>query len=205
MIRSRSRLVAALCGVLGFGLLIGFALGRAGSSGDDVPADRSADAGFVRDMTVHHAQAVAMGETIRGRTDDADLALLAADIVLTQQAQIGRFSGWLEQWELPMTSLEPPMWWAPGMDHDMAGMEHTMPGMATPDQLAALETTPVDDAEVDFLTLMIEHHRGGVEMAEAIVPITDRPEIRRIAEGIIESQRSEITVMETMIQARVES
>ena len=63
-------------------------------------------------MSVHHAQAVEMAFIVRDRTDDPDVRTMAYDIINTQRAQLGMFSGWLQQWELPQTSVRPPMEWA---------------------------------------------------------------------------------------------
>jgi uncharacterized protein (DUF305 family) len=57
------------------------------------PGNDSAEAGFARDMIVHHAQAVQMAEIIRDKTNSDDMRLLAADISLTQQGQIGIMQG----------------------------------------------------------------------------------------------------------------
>src|SRR5215203_2460385 len=119
--------------------------GSDGAGDSATPRDSSPEAGFARDMSVHHAQAVAMAEAIRGRTSDPDLRLLATDIALGQQRQIGRMSGWLDEWQLPQTSTAAPMVWIrvdnlldgatmAGMDHggsDMSvGPGELMPGMA---------------------------------------------------------------------------
>src|SRR5919199_3686100 len=37
------------------------------------PADSSAEAGFARDMVVHHAQAVQMAEIVRDRTESEEI------------------------------------------------------------------------------------------------------------------------------------
>lgn len=57
------------------------------------PGEDSAATGFARDMRAHHEQGVEMAEIMRDRTDDPALRLLATDIALTQQAQIGRMRG----------------------------------------------------------------------------------------------------------------
>ena len=57
--------------------------------------------GFARDMMVHHAQAVEMAEIVRDKTENENVRILATDIALTQQAQIGQMQGWLAVWELP--------------------------------------------------------------------------------------------------------
>jgi len=49
------------------------------------PGNDSAEAGFARDMIVHHAQAVQMAEIIRDNTDSPDMRVLATDMSLTQQ------------------------------------------------------------------------------------------------------------------------
>ncbi len=89
------------------------------------PGEGSAEAGFARDMMVHHAQAVEMAEIVRDKTQNEEIWTLASDIALTQQAQIGIMQGWLGVWGLPTTGEEPAMAW---MGHPMEGL---MPGMAT--------------------------------------------------------------------------
>ena len=49
---------------------------------------------------------------------------------------------------------------------------------------------------------MIEHHKGGVEMAEAVLPLTDRTEVTYLADTIVAGQQAEIATMEEMLAAR---
>ena len=98
------------------------------------PSDTSPEAGFARDMSTHHAQAVAMAEAIRDRTEDPDLKLLATDIALGQQGQIGRMSGWLDEWGLSISSTNAPMAWITddsGDDSGHDGMDMGDGGTAT--------------------------------------------------------------------------
>src|SRR5699024_1641238 len=44
------------------------------------PGDDSAEAGFARDMSEHHAQAVQMSQLVMQRTEDEDVRRLAVDI-----------------------------------------------------------------------------------------------------------------------------
>src|SRR5215212_2295350 len=76
------------------------------------PGEGSPEAGFARDMIVHHAQAVQMAEIVRDRTDSEDVRILAADIALGQQAQIGIMQGWLGAWGLPPAPSPPGRGWA---------------------------------------------------------------------------------------------
>jgi uncharacterized protein (DUF305 family) len=74
-----------------------------------------------------------------------------------------------------------------------------MPGMATPDEIAALTAASGDDAVRLFLTLMIAHHEGGVAMADAALARTDVPPVVTLATGIQRAQRGEIIVMQDLL------
>jgi uncharacterized protein (DUF305 family) len=159
------------------------------------PGNDSPEAGFARDMMVHHAQAVEMAEIVRDKTENERVRTLATDISLTQQAQIGQMQGWLAVWGLPTTGPGPPMAW---MGHPM---EDRMPGMATPEQIDDLQASSPEEADELFLRLMITHHEAAIPMAEAILQRTDRPEATQLAEAIEASQQSEIGTMREMLKS----
>ena len=161
------------------------------------PSNDSAEAGFARDMIVHHAQAVQMAEIVRDKTKSDSMRLLASDISLTQQAQIGIMQGWLGAWVLPLTGSEPAMAW---MGHPTEGL---MPGMATPEEIDRLYTLPPDRADVLFLRLMIAHHEAAIPMAQAVLKRTDEPEVSQLATSIITSQKAEIENMKGMVEKMV--
>jgi len=160
------------------------------------PGDDSADANFLRDMVVHHDQAVSMALIMRDRTDDELLDTLATDILLTQLGQIGMMRGWLDQWNLPLVSEDPHMAW---MGHPVEGL---MPGMATPEEVEQLRTLPRTEAEILFCRLMIRHHAAGIEMAQAAVERVDDAETKRLAETIIQGQFLEIQYLQDALTAR---
>lgn len=171
------------------------------------PAEGSVDAGFARDMQVHHAQAVELATLVRDRTDDEDVRRLALDIMLTQQQQQGQMFGWLASWGLPQASTAPAMAWAEhghdtGGTADAGAAPDAMPGLVSDAQLALLEASTGVEAERVFLALMIPHHEGGVEMAELAVDRAARPEVRTLASSIVTSQRAEIAVLEEMLAER---
>lgn len=206
--RPRGRVVAGL--VLGAVLLtvVGFVGGRVSVSVPDIPATDSAAAGFLRDMQVHHAQAVEMALLVRDRTDDETIRTIAYDMAVTQAGQSGQMYGLLDGWGLPQRSSLPAMAWTeqPAVDgsggHQMdADAPAGMPGMATQQQLAALRAATGDEAVRLFLELMIPHHEGGLEMAEAVLARTTVPQVVSLATGIERAQRSEIAVMQDLLAA----
>ncbi|MFM9367522.1 DUF305 domain-containing protein [Streptomyces sp. Da 82-17] len=190
----------------------------ASATSASVPGADSADAGFARDMAVHHQQAVEMSFVVRDRTDDEEVRRLAYDIANTQANQRGMMLGWLDMWGLPKVSSGAPMAWmgtAEGGHGSESGHSgHSghgsgsgkggplMPGMATKADLARLEKASGERAEVLFLQLMTAHHKGGVHMAEGCVDRC-RPGVQRdLAQGMVTAQESELSLMADLLKAR---
>jgi uncharacterized protein (DUF305 family) len=76
------------------------------------------------------------------------------------------------------------------MGHEMSA--GSMTGMATDDQLAALNTATGRDLDLMFLDLMTAHHRGGIEMANYAAAHAADPRVRALAERMASVQTSEI-------------
>ncbi|MEV5439488.1 DUF305 domain-containing protein [Streptomyces sp. NPDC052682] len=166
------------------------------------PAAGSADAGFARDMAVHHQQAVEMSYIVRDRTKDEEVRRLAYDIAQTQANQRGMLLGWLDLWGLPKVSSEPPMSWM-GMGDMASGKDGAlMPGMATNSELKKLQTLSGRQAEVFYLQLMTDHHKGGIHMAEGCVDKCSVGVEKRLAQGMVDAQESEIALMADMLKER---
>jgi uncharacterized protein (DUF305 family) len=163
------------------------------------PGQNSADAGFLRDMSEHHAQAVTMSMAVRDRSRDDSVRGIAYDIALTQQAEIGMMRGWLLTWKLRTARVGPPMTWA---DAQHRGHGAGMPGMATAAELQRLTGASGRDADALFLRLMLDHHRGGLSMAQAALDRVGDPQVRRFARLVWLNQTDEITQMRRLLQAR---
>jgi uncharacterized protein (DUF305 family) len=186
--------IPVLVAVLFVGILAGAALALLLASRS--PGEDSAEAGFARDMMVHHAQAVEMAEIVRDRTESEEMRTLATDISLTQQGQIGQMQGWLAVWGLSPTGTGPAMAW---MGHPTEGR---MPGMASTKEIEELREVPPEEMDIRFLQLMIPHHQAAIPMAEAALERSDRPEVERLAQAIAASQGAEIEAMQDLLQSR---
>lgn len=194
---------------------LAFAVGRFstfGAQGAGAPGTDSPEAGFSRDMQVHHAQAIEMAMEIYRKTDDEQLRVLAYDIATGQSAQRGEMYDWLVQWGLSQAG-GPMMQW---MDASDAGHAHggsssepmtdeearKAMGMASDAELSALAAASGQEADCLFLELMIRHHEGAIPMAEALIELGTDPRALQVAESIEAGQTAEIDAMQSM-QARL--
>jgi uncharacterized protein (DUF305 family) len=186
-----------------------FAVGRLSTSFVSTPSNTSAAAGFARDMQVHHDQGVELAMIIRDRSSDESIRGLAYDIATSQSNQSGQMLAWLNEWKLPQASPEPAMTWmtrptltGAGHDHGTEGAHSPgdpMPGLATRAQITELQGLEGPAAEKLFLQLMIAHHQGAVEMAEAVLDRTEVPVVINLATSIVKAQTSEIDYMTTLL------
>ncbi|GAA1806827.1 hypothetical protein GCM10009749_13850 [Agromyces neolithicus] len=195
-----------------------FSIGRLSTLAEPTPTTTSAEAGFARDMQVHHQQGVELAMIIRDLTDDPDVRLLGYDIATTQAQQAGQMYGWLAEWNLLQAGSEPSMTWMtrpaePGAGHathdgdsDGSHTTHTpgepMPGLATSEQIEELRGLEGTAAEVMFLELMIAHHQGAVEMAEAALERSSNDVVVDLSNSIVASQQAEIDLMNDMLVER---
>jgi uncharacterized protein (DUF305 family) len=71
--------------------------------------------------------------------------------------------------------------------------------MAIMDQ--GMQRAPMNgEADHDFVTMMIPHHQGAVDMAKAVLLYTRDPAMRNLAQGIITEQQYEIQLMQTWLE-----
>ena len=185
--------------LLGGGLAVALGIGRDG--GVAVPAADSVEAGFSRDMAIHHLQGVEMANLALERSEDREVRQLAFDISSTQTNQTGRMQGWLSLWGVQPTGGEVMAWMADG-GHGHASTDGLMPGMATEAELAELRSLSGTAFDVEFLRLMIRHHQGGLGMAEYAAENADVPAVARLARTIAETQSAETGTMSDMLAAR---
>jgi uncharacterized protein (DUF305 family) len=193
--------VGGVVAVLVLGVLAGRALPTA-------PGANSVDVGFSRDMATHHGQAVSMAYTAIQRAPTPEVRQLAVDIASTQGNQAGRMQQLLLSWDQPLSSAgRPVMGWMAGTDlharHEVEQAQgRIMPGMATAAEMARLNSETGEAFEVDFLQLMLRHHRGGIEMAQFGAAHATTPEVRDLARAIVASQEAESQLLTSYLGAR---
>ncbi|CCQ18459.1 Lipoprotein [Rhodococcus sp. AW25M09] len=150
-----------------------------------------ADVMFAQMMYPHHAQAVQMAEMAQGRTDNPDVLALAAEIDAAQQPEMDQMTAWLAEWGQP----------APTADMGaMSGMNHSSgSGMMTQQDMDALMASSGPEFDRQWLTMMIAHHTGAIEMANTEISGGSNPDAQEMARTIVTSQQQEIETMQGLL------
>ncbi|WP_425315485.1 DUF305 domain-containing protein [Streptomyces viridochromogenes] len=154
------------------------------------------DVSFAQGMIPHHQQALEMAELAADRASSAQVKDLAARIEKAQDPEIRTMSGWLKTWGEDVPSA------APGMDHSghSGGSDASgMPGMMGEDDMAELSKASGKTFDTLFLTLMVEHHEGAVEMAEGEKAKGEYGPATELADDVITAQTAEIKEMNKLL------
>lgn len=170
--------------VLGFGLGMQF-VDRTGKTPD---APNNVSVGFLNDMLDHHDQAVEMATVTLGKPSiSGSVKLFATEILIFQRWEIGLMDARFDAWGIERSDDQVAMAWM-----GMATTPERMPGMANDKQMASLRNATGREADRLFLTLMREHHRGGVHMAETASLRANDQMISALASRMAYNQRVEI-------------
>jgi uncharacterized protein (DUF305 family) len=147
---------------------------------------------FIVMMIPHHEGAIAMAELAESRATHPEIKQLET-IKTTQNQEIEQMQAWYKEWYgTDVPTLGPGM----GMGHmsmGHRGMGHGSGGMMGTDLYALENAAEFDRA---FIEQMIPHHQMAVMMASMVLSNATRPEIRELAQSIIDSQSAEIEQMQ---------
>ncbi|WP_329249739.1 DUF305 domain-containing protein [Streptomyces canus] len=174
------------------------------ASSPSVSAETSADAhnaqdvSFAQGMIPHHQQAIEMAELADGRAASTQVKDLAARVEKAQGPEISTMTGWLKSWDEKVPES------MPGMDHSgMEGMEgmEGMAGMMDSADMGKLKKASGKDFDSMFLTMMVEHHEGAVEMATTEKAKGQYKAATAMAGDIVTAQNAEISEMKKLLGA----
>ena len=177
--------------------------------GKPAPAPQSGmmtrpDQFFIEMMIPHHQDAVEMANLALTRAKRPEIKQLAEAIKRDQTREIQQMRGWYKAW---YGKDVPPVPMGTGMMGNRQGMGTGMgmgQGMMTQNgmmhtDLVALKNA--SDFDKEFVRQMIPHHQMAVHMAQMVLNQKTRPEIRTLAQSIIQSQTAEIKQMQQWQQA----
>ena len=112
------------------------------------------DVVFLQQMIIHHQQALTMSSLASARTNSKDILDLAGRIEKSQDDEIVFMNEWLAERNIQSSS------------HHAHHIK--MMGMASPEDLEKLIASQAVDFDKMFLTLMIKHHEGAIDMVKKL-------------------------------------
>ena len=154
-----------------------------------------ADVKFAQSMIPHHQQAVVMAKMAESHASSPDVKSLAAKIEAAQGPEIATMTGWLKAWGKDVPSADG----MGGMDHGAGG--DGMPGMMGESEMNDLDTATGSGFDRMFLTMMIEHHTGAIEMAKTEQADGQNQDAVALAKKIEADQTAEIAVMKDLLKS----
>lgn len=153
------------------------------------PADADYDLRFIDGMAVHHQGAVVMAEEALTKAQHPQLKKLAQDIIAAQNSEISQMKEWRTAWYPQADSA--PMAYHSQMGHMMPMSEEQKQGMMMSMDLGSAD----GEFDLRFINAMLPHHEGALVMAQDALGKSSHPEIKKLAQDILTSQKQEIAQM----------
>jgi uncharacterized protein (DUF305 family) len=153
--------------------------GHTAQAAGDLSSD---DVMFLQMMIPHHQQAIDISDLALTKSEDAELLALAKNIRDEQGAEIVKMKAWLEE--------------ANASSHSDS---HSMDGMLSDAELAALDKATGKSFNVLWLKAMTGHHTGAIDMA-AMIENAKSAEIKSFGQSIVASQSAQNKQMALMIK-----
>ena len=151
-----------------------------------------ADVVFVQGMIAHHDQAILMSDMALADSANASTSVtdLAQRIKDAQNPEVNMMTNWLSTWDMPMQMES-------NGDSSMGDMGHS--GLMSDSEMASMDGKMGSEFDKTWLELMIKHHQGALDMANAIKQDGMNSDVMNLADQIISGQSAEITEMEQML------
>jgi uncharacterized protein (DUF305 family) len=149
-------------------------------------------------MIGHHAQAIEMARFAPTHGASSSIQVLAERIINAQQDEIATMERWLRDRSLPLPGPADA-----AHDHGGQGAHRMlMPGMLTPEQMGQLDAARGAEFDRLFLTFMIQHHQGALQMVNTLFGSAGAANddfVYKLASEIHAEQETEIERMNQML------
>lgn len=137
--------------------------------------DTPYDALFIDSMIVHHQGAITMAQEALEKAQHTELKMFAQNVIIVQNGEITQMQKWRQDW-YPKLAI------SVGTGMDMGDM------IVTQDDRFSYD--------VRWINSMISHHQAAVIMAKEALTKAEHPDIKNIAQAIIDAQTAEISQLE---------
>jgi uncharacterized protein (DUF305 family) len=164
--------------------------GQDSGSAPPAPPFNQADVDYAVDMSMHHSQGVSMAELAATQARSPKVKALATRIRQAQGKEVDRIAGWLNDWQAKGATMPP---------HGHSDDAPDVPGMMNPDEIAKLERASGRAFDRLFLSMMIRHHQGAIQLAEHETKSGASAEAKDVAQNLITTQSAEMREMKQLL------
>jgi uncharacterized protein (DUF305 family) len=152
-------------------------------AGMKIKPSNDVDRDFVAMMVPHHQGAIDMAEAELSYGHSELLRRLAQEIIVTQQEEIAEM-----RLALVSTAASPS-----SRPEEASFLARSNAAMAR--MMAGMKIKPSNDVDRDFVAMMVPHHQGAIDMAEAELSYGHNEPLLGLAQEIIATQEQQIVVM----------
>lgn len=129
---------------------------------------------FITMMSEHHAGAVAMANYVLKDAKHQEIRTLAANIISAQTKELADMKSWAAKW----------------------GYTYSAPSqMLIDENTASFKGKTGDALDKQFLSDMLAHHQGALDMATLSATRANHAEIKTLSDNIVSTQTNEIALM----------
>ena len=147
--------------------------------------DSHYDHRFIDMMIPHHEGAIMMAKDALEHANRPELKKMAQGMITSQQKEIDQMKAWRAKW------------YGEGKPSGMPDASEMMKHMSMMNDSMVKNLGQKDgDYEDRFIDAMIPHHEGAINMAGDASAKANHPEIKKMAQAIIDGQKAEIAQME---------
>jgi uncharacterized protein (DUF305 family) len=162
------------------------------------PRFTAAGVHFMSGMIAHHTQAIVMTGWATSHGAGPAVQALAERIAVSQTDEIKFMQDWLQDRHQAVPPSDPSGYGMAGMGQPML-----MPGMLAPPQMAQLDSAHGAKFDRLFLTDMIMHHTGAIDMVHQLNTSGEQQDdaLSMYATNVEADQSAEIARMQRMLEA----
>lgn len=135
---------------------------------------------FIQEMIPHHQEAIDTSIIVLAQTQDPELKKFTQDVIDAQSKEVTQMKGWLKSW----------------FNEEYVTNSKYMPMMG---DLNKFEGKSLDKMYVEG---MIRHHQGAIDMAQKVLTLNPRPEVKKMADDIISVQQTEVNTLQQWLNTK---
>jgi uncharacterized protein (DUF305 family) len=166
------------------------ACGQDSATTPPAPPFNQADVDYAVDMSMHHSQGVTMTELAATQAPSSKVKALAGRIRQVQAKEVDRIAEWLNDWQSRGATMPP---------HGHSDEAPDVPGMMSLEEMEKLERATGRDFDRLFLSMMIRHHQGAIQLAQQETTRGASAEAKRVAQNVSTAQSGEVREMKQLL------